>query len=252
MDAEFLLILTSQYCQIPFRPILFSDKTLFLFWSSCLDCFKHVFTDFIFFQPTLFNPWKHSISLLVASGLWFLYCVNQASTSAILIKSNAIMVTSDSERSLRMYFYLVPNMGPVVVSWTMAWASSEKKTYHHWNVLQSPTQSYLPLGGNGVTPFSLRFAATKLLSTVLVPRDGCAQLHDNSSLKPKLIVFLPCGHKGPCTENDPTLGVMHCSCPEVLHNCWTQATSFSFRSRPANYVLGLIHSTLSFLEAGAV
>lgn len=103
-----------------------------------------------------------------------------------------------------------------------------------------------------MTPFSLRFAATKLLSIVLVPRDLCAQLHDNTCLQHRLIVFLPCGHKGSCTENDPTLGVTHCSRPEVLHNCWTQATSFSFCSRPAIYVLGLVHSTLSFLEAGAV
>lgn len=168
VDTEFLLILTSQYCQIPFRPILFPDKTLFLFWSSCLDYFKHAFADFIFLQPTLFNPRKHSLSLLVASILWFLYCVNRASTSAILIKSNSIMVSSDSERGLRMYFYIVPNTGPVVVSWTRAWESSERKTYHHWNVLQSPTQSYLPLGGKGMTPLSLRFAATKLLSVVLL------------------------------------------------------------------------------------
>lgn len=200
MDAEFLLILTSQYCQIPFRPILFSDKTLFSFWSSCLDCFKHVFADFIFLQTTLFNPWKHSVSLLVANGLWFLYCVNQASTSAILIKSNAIMVTSDSERSLRMYFYIVPNMGPVVVSWTMAWASSEKKTYRHWNVLQSPTQSYLPLGGNGVTPFSLRFAATNCSLQSLCPEIDVHNFMITPAWKPSSLCFCPVVTKGPARK----------------------------------------------------
>lgn len=79
-----------------------------------------------------------------------------------------------------------------------------------------------------------------------------AQPHGNTCLQHRLTVFLPCGDKGPCTENGPALGVMHRSRPEVLRNCYTRATSCSFCSRPANYVLGLVHSTLSFWEAGAV
>lgn len=50
----------------------------------------------------------------------------------------------------------------------------------------------------------------------------------------------------------PTLGTVYCHYHEVLGNCWTQATSFSFCSRPVNYVLGLLHSTMSFSETGAV
>lgn len=178
----------------------------------------------------------------MASVLWFLYCVNQASTSTILIKSNSIMVSSDSERGLRMYFYIVPNTGPVVVSWTRAWESSERKTYHHWNVLQSSTQSYLPLGGNGMIPFSLRFAATKLLSIVLVHNLMVTPACSTGSL-----CFCPVVTKGPALKM-----TLHYSHPEVLRNCWTWATSCSFCSRPANYELGLVHSSLSFWEAGAI
>lgn len=122
---------------------------------------------------------------------------------------------------------------------------------NYWTVLQSPTWSYPPVGGNSMPPFSLRFAVTKFLPS---PHSlGCVSTTPwGRRLKHRFVVFIPCGHKGPCTENDPALGVMHCYHPEALHNCWTPATSFSFCSRPANYVLGLVHSTMSFLEAEAV
>lgn len=100
--------------------------------------------------------------------------------------------------------------------------------------------------------FPLKVCCHQIAPWSLCPQVNMHNFHDETSLQHRLVVFIPSGHKGPCTAKTPSLGVRRCYHPEVLHNCWTQAISFSFCSRPVNYVLGLVHSAMSFLEAETV